>query len=321
MATGTPSAPEVGGTPVYALTATEVLRLGQRLPSSPQVFNRISRLSSDPNSNLPEIARLVKLDAALALRVLQLSNGAYYGFSEPCGTLDEAINRLGFREIHRLVGVVASQHLFSGDLALHRVSGRLVWENSVACALAMEWLTAQQDGDEAAAYAIGLLRPIGLVVLDRLLIERPTLSCFYPGEDTEPKVHRWERRMFGLSAAEAAAILMEHWQFPAHMVEAMRHHLDPIHTPELPAESCLLNFAGGVAASLGAGLPGESDCWQLDPLKFERAGLSPAALEECAAHTRHEWKRVRSAVAEKPAHAGASKTGAGAHGAPRGTAG
>jgi len=51
--------------------------------------------------------------------------------------------------------------------------------------------------------------------------------------------------MFGLSAAEAAAILMEHWQFPAHMVEAMRHHLDPIHTPELPAESCLLNFAGG----------------------------------------------------------------------------
>jgi HD-like signal output (HDOD) protein len=317
MSNGSSSAPDKTGGAAFVLNATEVLRLGQRLPSSPQVFNRISRLSSDPNSNLPEIAKLVKLDAALALRVLQVSNGAYYGFSEPCGTLDEAINRLGFREIHRLVGVVASQHLFSGELALHRVSGRLVWTNSIACALAMEWLTGQQNRDEAAAYAIGLLRPVGLVVLDRLLIERPTLSCFYPGEESEPVVHRWERRMFGMSAAEVAAVLMEHWQFPAHMAEAMRHHLDPVHSPDLPVEACLLNFAGGIAASLGAALPGEKECWQPHPLKFKRTGLTEAALEECARHTRHELERIQSAVADKEPRGGGARNGMPAHGSSR----
>ena len=85
--------------PVAALTIADVLRLGQRLPSTPQVFSRIGRLLADPNSSIDEIVKLVKLDAALALRVLQLSNGAYYGFKQRCGSLDEAVNRLGFREV------------------------------------------------------------------------------------------------------------------------------------------------------------------------------------------------------------------------------
>jgi len=67
--------------PVVALTIADVLRLGQRLTSTPQVFSRVGRLLRDPNSSIDEIVKLVKLDAALALRVLQLSNGAFYGSS------------------------------------------------------------------------------------------------------------------------------------------------------------------------------------------------------------------------------------------------
>ena len=45
--------------PVAALTIADVLRLGQRLPSTPQVFSRIGRLLSDPNSSIDEIVKLV----------------------------------------------------------------------------------------------------------------------------------------------------------------------------------------------------------------------------------------------------------------------
>ncbi len=282
--------------PVAALTIADVLRLGQRLPSTPQVFSRIGRLLSDPNSSIDEIVKLVKLDAALALRVLQLSNGAYYGFTQRCGSLDEAVNRLGFREVYRQVGVIAAQQLFCGELVVHRISAQLAWENSVTCALAMEWLARQRQGDDANAYAIGLLRPVGKIVLNRVLIERPTVWCVYPGEAVEPAVHMWELRMFGLSAPEVAAILMENWKFPASMCEAVRHHLEPMRTPGAPVEAYWLNLAGWVATKLGKGLPGEAGCWQLSPAKLQQAGFTEEVLQKCAEATQAALTQIKSTL-------------------------
>jgi len=113
-----------------------------------------------------------------------------------------------FPEVYRQAGIIAAQQLFCGELVVHRISAQQAWENSVACALAMEWLARHRQGDDANAYAIGLLRPVGKIVLNRVLIERPTVWCVYPGEAVEPAVHMWELRMFGLSAPEVAAILM-----------------------------------------------------------------------------------------------------------------
>jgi HD-like signal output (HDOD) protein len=282
--------------PAAALTVAEVLRLGQRLPSTPEVFSRIGRLLGDPNSDIDEIVRLVKVDTALALRVLQLSNGAYYGFKERCGSLDEAVNRLGFREVYRQVGIIASKQLFCGELAVHRIPAQLAWENSVACALAMEWLARNDQGDDANAYAIGLLRPVGMIVLNRLLIERPGVWCVYPGEAVEPAVHAWELRMFGLSAPEIAAILMENWKFPLNMCQAVRNHLDPVGAPGAPVEAYWLNMAGWVAAKLGKGLPGEASCWQLSPAKLQRAGVTEEVLQQCAEATEAALTQIKNAL-------------------------
>lgn len=282
--------------PVAALTVADVLRLGQRLPSTPQVFNRIGRLLSDPNSSIDEIVKLVKLDAGLALRVLQLSNGAFYGFKQRCGSLDEAVNRLGFREVYRQVGVIAAQQLFCGELVVHRVTGQQAWENSVTCALAMEWLARNRRGDDANAYAIGLLRPVGKIILNRVLIERPTVWCVYPGEAVEPAVHMWELRMFGLSAPEVAAILMENWKFPHSMCDAVRFHLEPTQTSGAPVEAYWLNLAGWVAAKLGKGLPGEAGCWQLSPGKLQRAGIAEDVLQDCVEATQVAFDQVKTSL-------------------------
>jgi len=141
--------------------ATEVLRLGQRLPSSPQVFNRISRLSSDPNSNLPEIARLVETRRGAGLagvaveqrRLLWVFRTLRHTGRKPSIGWASRDPPPGRRR-----GLAASV-LRRSSACTGCPAGWL--ENSVACALAMEWLTAQQDGDEAAAYAIGLLRRSG----------------------------------------------------------------------------------------------------------------------------------------------------------------
>ena len=282
--------------PVAALTAADVLRLGQRLPSTPQVFSRIGLLLSDPNSSIDEIGKLVKIDAALAIRILELSNGAYYGFKERCGSLDEAINRLGFREVYRQVGVIAARQLFCGELVVHRTSAQLAWENSVSCALAMEWLARYGQGDDANAYAIGLLRAVGKIVLNRVLIGRPDVWCVYPGEEVEPAVNTWEKRMFGMDAPEVAAILMENWKFPVSMCSAVRHHAEPAKAPGAPIEAHWLNLAGWVAAKLGKGLPGESGYWEISPAKLKAAGVTEEVLQNCAEATELALEKVKKTL-------------------------
>jgi len=296
MLINSPAGSSEGGLPGAALTMADVLRLGQRLPSTPQVFNRIGRLLRDPNSDLDEIVKLVKLDATLALRILQLSNSVALGFSQRCGSLDEAVNRLGFREVYRQVGVIAAQQLFSGELVVHRVSAERAWENSIVCALADEWMARQKQRDQANAYAAGLLRPVGKIVLNRVLIERPTIWCVYPGEAAEPAVHIWELRMFGLSATEVAGILMDYWKFPQDICSAIRHHLDPGQSPGIPADAHYLNLAGWVAEKLGKGLPGESGCLKVTPAKLETTGLTEAMLDECVEYAGAALEQVKETL-------------------------
>jgi HD-like signal output (HDOD) protein len=292
---GDHSAASGGPTPVAAVTRADVVRIGQRLPSAPQVFSQIGKLLADPNSSLNQVVELVRLDAALAFRVLQASNGAYYGFTERCSSLDEAINRLGFREIHRLVGVIAAQNLFNSELRIHQVSGQLVWENSVASALGMEWLTREKRGDEPLAYASGLLRSIGKIVLDGLFPAAAAAGRAYPGEATQPVLPAWERRVFGTTNTEIGAMLMEHWKFPRQMSEAVRLHLEPECVPEAPEEAYLLNLTGWVVVQLGKGLPGESACWKVSPAHLTAAGVTEAQLEQCVMETRTALNDVKSA--------------------------
>ena len=112
---------------------------------------------------------------------------------------------------------------------LHRgsaVRGDLVWENSLASALAMERIARKQGAeDEQAAYTIGLLRSAGKVLFTRLASQPGQPIAPYPGAEVEPHLGDWERGLFGMDNPEAAAELMEHWKFDPTIRQAIRHHL------------------------------------------------------------------------------------------------
>jgi len=78
------------------------------LPPSPQVFGKLGKLLRDPNTGLNDITELVNTDASLTTRVLKLSNSAAFAQGMAIDNLDDAINRIGFREVFKLVGVAAA---------------------------------------------------------------------------------------------------------------------------------------------------------------------------------------------------------------------
>src|SRR5271167_5059581 len=90
--------------PIRALAPAEFLRslsaelaIGDmRLPSYPDVAQRVQRALEDSRATPAKVARVIGIDAALAVRVLQLANSAFLNpSSKPITELQQAVNRLG----------------------------------------------------------------------------------------------------------------------------------------------------------------------------------------------------------------------------------
>ena len=75
-----------------------------QLPSFPEVAQRVQRALEDSRTTSAKVARVIGIDAALAVRVLQLANSAFLNpSSKPTTELQQAVNRLG----HQLIRCTA----------------------------------------------------------------------------------------------------------------------------------------------------------------------------------------------------------------------
>jgi HD-like signal output (HDOD) protein len=152
---------------------------------------------------------------------------------------------------------------------------------------------AQRAGRDAGlSYTAGLLRTIGRVVLDGA-----ALGQVYPGEAEWPSLSEWEKKTFGITSAEVTTVLLNHWRFPAEVVESVRSHYQPLaDIEESNVGACILNLACGVAARFGLDLPGEEGDWLMTPAKLTLAGVSENDLEECANRARAHYVLLCASV-------------------------
>lgn len=277
------------------LTAQDVLMAAQRLPSTAQVFAQVNRLLDDPNASLEDITEVIRIEPVLSFRVLQLANGAFYGFRTPCSDLGEAVTRLGFREVNRLVGMVAAQHLCANFLSVYGISGDLFWADSICSALACEWLTHRHSfSDVRTAYTAGLLRSVGKVTMHRILSDRPLLWKSYLETGKGQALLDWERESFRMTSVESAAIIMQSWKMPRMLVDGMRHHCQPTGDEPLPY---LMYLGAAVAARIGGALPGENPYWDNLDGALTALEMDQETLQACATEVEVLFERVRRAVA------------------------
>ena len=233
-----------------------LLHVVKTLPAAPRIMSQLGHLLLDPNSDMGEITNLLRADAALTARIIRISNSAVYNTGQPHGSLEEALARVGYTEVYRLVGLAAIAQMGDYELPLYGISGAALRENSLLTALIIENLADAAQIDPRVAYTAGLLRSVGKNALDRLARNgSPTQS--YPGRESG-QLGDWETSRLGLNNCEAAAMILREWRFPNAMVEAIRDHYRPS-SASLFAR--LLNLAAGAAERGGHGLPGENDYW------------------------------------------------------------
>jgi HD-like signal output (HDOD) protein len=272
--------------PNSVLSREKIVTLGSKLAPSAAILGRLRLLLEEPRTDPDEVINLVRLDPALTFHVTRMSNSILFGVRERHDSLDGAVGRVGFQNIYRLVGLAATKQTCQRDLPTYRLKAGRLWENAVATAAAAEIFALPAGIDPGLAYATGLLRSLGRVVLDAVSCDK----C-YPGEAEWPLVSDWERATFGVTSTEITTVLLDHWRFPSELVDGIRGHHDPFDEPSSNVSACVLNLACGVSARFGLDLPGEGGHWHRSEAKLTLANFTEPIVEDC---TEKAWAHYLS---------------------------
>jgi HD-like signal output (HDOD) protein len=272
--------------PVYAfpaarMTPERVVNALQHLSPAPMILPRLQRLLTNPNSGLFEIVELVKLDSALTARVIQVSNSAWFGRGASCQTIEDAVNRVGFHQVHRLVATAAVSTVVGKALTVYGLDDKAMWRDSVACAFAAEFLAAHIREDVAEAYTIGLLHLVGRVAIDNhLRAKRPVIQL--TEENFPNDFNGAERTQLGFCQADVGSCMLKRWDFGPLAIEALRSQYTPLEAL-LPYDRMAAVLYGArllrtIVCHDGEGLPIRADAAVLEILRMtetELLGLVP----------------------------------------------
>lgn len=217
----------------------QILASTQALPASPEILPKLQRILREPDAEMAEVVALFKLDPNLTAQLIRLSNSAYYGSSQNCNCVEDAIQRVGFQEVYRLVAALTSIELLGEELPLYDIPAQDHWLYSLRCATLMRELARLIGLDEDDAYTIGLLHALGMVVIDRYHQEHGLDGI---DDHQIPLDHDREMRLLGFDHAEVAAALMERWYFAPAITLPVRHQYEHTLAQEFKPYAYLLHL-------------------------------------------------------------------------------
>jgi RNA polymerase sigma-70 factor (ECF subfamily) len=278
-----------------AITREKIVEIARSLPAAPRVLADLSGLLQEDNSALDEIARLVKRDATLAAHIIRVSNSVAYGGETRTGSVEEAVARVGLQEVWLIVSEATGTRLVDRALTHYGIDAADLRAQMLQTAFICEQLAEVCGVDPRSAYTAGLMRPLGLLVVDRLADQFTETQTYHPIQDADYLT--WEGRVFGVSSCDVAAMVLTEWAFRQDIVEAVRDQYLLRKEDYGSILACLLNVAAGLVANDGQALLGETRHWGASHEKLAKLGLTQNVFESAANRARAKLQAFQRRLA------------------------
>ncbi len=227
------------------------------LVSLPEVYIQVKKVIDDPESTMAELSAAISIDPGMTAMVLKLVNSAVYGMPRKVETISRAVGILGMQPLHDLVLAVSVTKAFSG-LSQQVMNMNIFWANSFFSGLAARELARKCFlVDSERMFVEGLLRDLGHLLLYQHLPEQAEEAIKISANTGEP-IQTTEQNLIGFDYTHVGKALVDAWQLPRNIGEAIRHQHHPSGTPDYQFEAALLNIAGalteGFQATNGQGI-------------------------------------------------------------------
>jgi putative nucleotidyltransferase with HDIG domain len=208
------------------LTIDEFIGNVDCLAPCPQNLVALMALLDEPDVDVDQVVVLIQYDPALTALVMRLCNSAYFGAASPASDLREATTRLGLNEIFQLVASLSTAGLLRPQQKGYGIEAGELWRHSVTAALIGKCIALERDGNPSRVFTACLLHDIGKIALSRSLDSQYDQVLAETKRSQSPML-AVEQNLLGFDHAEVGGRLLQHWQFPPPLVEAVRCHHDP----------------------------------------------------------------------------------------------
>ena len=192
------------------------------LPLLPAVIARLLAMSPDDPDYFDQVLELAGADPTLSMRIIRLSNSATNAPVREITTLQEAIVRIGSREIAGLITALALMRVFTPTTQ----GQNNLWIHSVevaATSRAIARLEPDLGVDPEQAYLCGLLHDIGRFVLFGDSPEE--IGRIDESDWHTPAQLIWkEREISGFDHAELGWHACRKWDLPEQVTRVVQHH-------------------------------------------------------------------------------------------------
>mgnify|MGYP001413865858 CR=1 FL=1 len=218
----------------------------------PKVVFELMKILDNPNTTAHELNKIISKDQALVTKILSVANSPLYGLQRKVSTIDFAILVLGFKELKSIISVISisdalknktDKYLNQKEFMIHSY---MVGSASKKIAKDMGF---QNNGE---AFIAGFLHDIGISIVHRYL--HSNFAMIYDLMETQKLSFRdAEIEVNGMTHEEIGSFLLEKWNFPAEICDAVLNHHNPGKAQTSPSMAAIVSVADYMTQSLKVG--------------------------------------------------------------------
>jgi putative nucleotidyltransferase with HDIG domain len=255
-----------------------ILAIIDSFPSMPGAGARMLALLQEQDAKVAEIEEILRYDPGLTANVLKLANSAYFGVPSKIGSLKQAVVLLGMKRLMQLVVISCVSAVMDKSVAGYDLPAGDLWRHSIAVAIASEAMVKDRKKEgRIDVFTPALLHDIGKLVLGSFVSEELEAIQQIAGKGVPFVVA--ENMILGTDHAEIGARILERWNLPAEVINAVRWHHDPDSADASDMQMDVVYLANLLCQTSEAGGAAAGNAVELSSSVIDRLGIQMDQFE------------------------------------------
>jgi len=269
----------------------------QNLPTPPIVFHQIQKVINDPDCSAAKIAAILAEDPAMSVKVLKLTNSAFYGLSREVNSVKQAVVIVGIEAIKNLVLSASVLDMFKGK-DIDQEAQEKFWRHSLAtgycCRILSRKLKSRGIIDQETAFSAGLLHDLGKIVFSCFLKDEFKLLNEARDLDRTSQDFELENKTLGFNHSQIGGFLAVLWKLPQILGEAITYHHNPQELIDENPLVYLVHISNYIAKKTFYDRDDQAFIGHLDPEVLKKMEIEEEQLEEYSETLKEEYLKAET---------------------------
>jgi len=215
----------------------------ENIATLPHIAAEILDLMRNNQASMREIARVIERDPSITLKIIKVANSPLWGFAGQIDNVQRALVLLGLRKVTNIVIAVSLYSTFAKLKPNPYFDRNKFWLHSVGTGqiarVFTERLYLNFQGEEFIA---ALVHDIGKVILDQFFPDEFQRIIKIAHENGKELI-KIEKQELGCTHAQVGSWLMQRWNLPETIIQAVEFHHHPQNAPQAKELAAIVNIS------------------------------------------------------------------------------